>query len=281
MENCEFAKPWYRSDVVLRVENQEFHVHKNTLCLWSPVFDDLIKSRKNVNDIIYLPKKKPKEIYELLLVIYNLHTINSQNIMLLLKLAKEFEIEKVRILCSSFILDMKKPGLKCINFLLLAERYSLEDVKQQCYEMAASFSLKYLKTSEKFRDLSMESKFHITDTILNKVEAFVEEFKKKSCKLLQTVYLTGHEKFVADMQPTVRRPFVYSCRQRTSHTGLRENGKVLTRPYDFQCSLCRSTTENWAMKKEKHFPLNKLMYDVTLMKEMVSLCNLEKDNISS
>ncbi|CAB4023499.1 BTB and MATH domain-containing 36-like [Paramuricea clavata] len=278
MAMCEFAKPWYRSDVILRAEDRKFHVHKNTLGLWSPVFDSLIKARKTANEIIELPKKKAKEIYELLLVIYNLQTVNSQNIISFLKLAKEFEIEKVLYLCSSFLLEIEKPDLKCINFLLLAERYGLEDVKQQCFEIAASFSLSHLKTSEKFEELSMESKFHITEIMLMQEQAFVEDLKKKSFKLLQTVYLTGHEKFVTDMQPTVRRPFVYSCRKRPAHSALKENGRVLPRVYDLECSVCRATTENWARRKEQHYPMNKELYDATLMKEMFTLCHGQKDN---
>lgn len=274
---CEFAKPWYRSDVILQAEDQKFHVHKNTLGLWSSVFDGLIKERKTLNDVIELPRKKAKEIYELLLVIYNLQTVNAQNIMSLLKLAKEFEIEKVLYLCSSFLLEIEKPDLKCINFLLLAERYGLEDVKQQCFEIAASFPLARLKTSEKFEELSMESKFRITEIMLLQEQTYVEELKKKSFKLLQTVYLTGHEKFVTDMQPTLRRPFVYSCRKRPDHTLLKENGRLLPRAYDLECAVCRATTENWARKKEQHYPLNKQMYDATLMKEMFALCHGQND----
>ncbi len=277
MEMCEFAKPWYRSDVILQAEDQKFHVHKNTLGLWSPIFDGLIKARKTANEVIDLPKKKGKEIYELLLVIYNLQTVNSQNIMSLLKLAKEFEIEKVLYLCSSFLLEIEKPDLKCINFLLLAEHYGLEDVKQQCFEIAASFPLNHLKTSEKFGELSMESKFRITEIMLMREQEFVEELKKKSFKLLQTVYLTGHEKFVRDMQPTVRRPFVYSCRKRPAHSVLKESGRVLPRVYDLECAVCRATTENWARRKEQHYPMNKEMYDSMLMKEMFTLCHGKKD----
>ena len=275
---CEFAKPWYRSDVILEAEDRKFHVHKNTLSLWSPVFDNLIKSRKTANEVIDLPKKKGKEIYELLLVIYNLQTVNSQNIMSLLKLAKEFEIEKVLYLCSSFLLEIEKPDLKCINFLLLAERYGLEDVKQQCFEIAASFSLNHLKTSEKFGELSMESKFRITEIMLMREKTLVEELKKKSFKLLQTVYLTGHEKFVTDMQPTVRRAFVYSCRERPTHSVLKENGRILPRVYDLECSVCRATTENWARRKEQHYPTIKQLYDAALMKEMFTLCHDQKEN---
>ena len=278
MEVCEFSKPWYRSDVILQAEDRKFHVHKNTLGLWSPVFDSLIKARKTANEIIELPKKKAKEVYELLLVIYNLQTINSQNIMSLLKLAKEFEIEKVLYLCSSFLLEVEKPDLKCINFLLLAERYGLEDVKQQCFEIAASFSLNRLKTSEKFGELSMESKFRIAEIMLIREQGFVEELKKKSFKLLQTVYLTGHEKFMTDMQPSVRRPFVYSCRKKPSHSALKENGRMLPRAYDLECSVCRATTENWARRKEQHFPMNKELYDAILMKEMFTLCHEQNDD---
>lgn len=277
MEMCEFSQPWYRSDVVLQAERRKFHVHKNTLGLWSPVFDGLIKARKSPDEIIELPKKKAKEVYELLLVIYNLQIVNAQNIMHLLKLAKEFEIEKVLYLCSSFLLGIEKPDLKCINFLLLAERYGLEDVKQQCFEMASTFPLHELKMSEKFNELSMESKFRITENMLMREQAFVKELKKKSFKLLRTVYLTGHEKFVTDMQPNVRRPFVYSCRKRPAHTVLKENGRILPRVYDLECAVCRGTTENWARRKEQHYPRSKDLYDAEFMKEMFSLCYAQSD----
>lgn len=277
----EFCKPWYRSDVILLVEDRKFHVHKNTLVLWSPVFDSLIKARKTVGEVVELPKKKAKEIYELLLVIYNLQTVNSQNIMFLLKLAKEFEIEKVLYLCNTFLLGVEKPDLKCINFLLLAEHYGLDDVKQQCLELATSSSLQHLRTSNKFEELSMESKFNIAEMMILRKEGFIEDLKRKSFKLLQTVYLTGHEKFVSDMQPSIRRPFVYSCRKKSTHSLLKENGKTLPRSYDIACTTCRATTENWARKKEHVCPLNREIYNADLMKEMFNLCQTQNDKVTS
>lgn len=271
----EFRKPWYRSDVILQVEDRKFHVHKNTLVLWSSVFDNLIKARKTMNETIELPKKKAKEVYELLLVIYNLQTVNSQNIMFLLKLAKEFEIEKVLYLCNTFLLSTEKPNLKCINFLLLAERYSLDEVRQQCLELASCLSLHHVQTSNKYDELSTESKLKIAESIVLRQDAFIEDFKKKSFKLLQTVYLTGHERFVGDMQPTTRRPFVYSCRKKSTHSLLKENGKVIPRSYDAGCAICRGTTENWARKKEQVYPLTRELYPSELMKEMFVLCTTQ------
>ena len=64
----DFSEPWKLSDVVLVVEEQRFHVHRNTLAFWSPVFKRTFSSdfKEKNSDEIPLPGKKASEIKELL-----------------------------------------------------------------------------------------------------------------------------------------------------------------------------------------------------------------------
>lgn len=67
-----FSEPWKFSDVFLVVEDRQFHVHRNILALWSPVFEKMFASefQEKRRHEIPLPGKKANEIHELLLMIY-------------------------------------------------------------------------------------------------------------------------------------------------------------------------------------------------------------------
>ena len=90
----DFSKPWQFSDVVLVVEEERFHVHRNILGMWSEVFTTMFTSEfkeKTARDVP-LPGKKSSEIKEMLLVIYptSEKPINQENYLFLLELAKEY-----------------------------------------------------------------------------------------------------------------------------------------------------------------------------------------------
>jgi len=68
----DFSAPWKFSDVVLVVEDQRFHIHRDIRALWSPVFEKMFDSefQEKSKDEFPLPDKKASEINELLLLIY-------------------------------------------------------------------------------------------------------------------------------------------------------------------------------------------------------------------
>ncbi len=69
----DFSAPWNMSDLVLKVENENLHVHRCMLSLWSPVFNRMFTGdfREKDADVITLPGKNVKEIREMLEVIYD------------------------------------------------------------------------------------------------------------------------------------------------------------------------------------------------------------------
>ena len=68
----DFSKPWKSSDIVFLVENKRFHVHRNVLALWSPVFEAMFTSNfsEKKKGEIRLPGKKASSFKTLLLMIY-------------------------------------------------------------------------------------------------------------------------------------------------------------------------------------------------------------------
>lgn len=63
-ESPDFSQPWKFSDVVLVVEEQNFHVHRAILAFWSPVFEKMFTSEfeeKGKNEIP-LPHKKNERV---------------------------------------------------------------------------------------------------------------------------------------------------------------------------------------------------------------------------
>lgn len=72
-EHQNFSSPWDLSDVVLVVEERKFHVHKNALSIWSPVFEKMFTlpfAERNAGEIV-LPGKRREELEILLRLIYS------------------------------------------------------------------------------------------------------------------------------------------------------------------------------------------------------------------
>ena len=70
-----------RNDLVLLVETQEFHVHRDVLCAYSPVFKAMLESdfREKRMEKIPLPGKSVQQILEMLNFIYPFgHEINGR-----------------------------------------------------------------------------------------------------------------------------------------------------------------------------------------------------------
>ena len=67
-----FSEPWEDSDVILVVENEQFHVHRLILSMNSPVFKAMFKSqfKEATAKKIPLPGKKPNEVLDFLIKVY-------------------------------------------------------------------------------------------------------------------------------------------------------------------------------------------------------------------
>ena len=68
-----FSEPWEDSDLILKVENEKFHVHRLILSMNSPVFKAMFKSHifeEATSNEIPLPEKKADEVLDFLKYIY-------------------------------------------------------------------------------------------------------------------------------------------------------------------------------------------------------------------
>ena len=72
-EDQTFLSPWHFSDVVLVVEDTQFHVHKSTLSMWSPVFEAMftLQFLESKAKGIQLPGKRKDEVEDLLRLMYS------------------------------------------------------------------------------------------------------------------------------------------------------------------------------------------------------------------
>ena len=72
-EAMDFSSAWKNSDQILVVEDDEFHVHRCMLSLWSPVFDRMFHShfKEKTSERIELKMKKSCEVREMLKVMYD------------------------------------------------------------------------------------------------------------------------------------------------------------------------------------------------------------------
>ena len=106
-----FSTPWKKSDVVLVVEDTEFHVHRSILTMQSPVFEAMLDGhfKEASQDKIILEGKTPEDMQQFLKLLY-----------------PPSMIEETLI---SFAGEITKNVFK---MLALADEYQARDVADQC-----------------------------------------------------------------------------------------------------------------------------------------------------
>ena len=156
----DFSESWHLSDVVLVVEDKKFHVHKATLSMWSPVFEKMFSSEfkeKSASEIP-LPDKNAAEIKEMLLVIYpTSKPISEDNCYFLLSFGREYQMEQLTERCEKYLLQREKTPHQAIDFLVLANEFSMEDLCKQCVEIAKHISITELRRHEKYALIAPEN----------------------------------------------------------------------------------------------------------------------------
>ena len=135
-----FSRPWKSSDLVLKVEHTDFHVHRAVLMVSSPVFEKMLSSdfkEKSAKEIP-LPGKNPVEIEQLLQCIYPDQDlwIFKGNCLSLLKLSTEYQIDRVKTRCEEYLYywstsDMEEE--EALEVIIFNQTYPLEEkVMQKC-----------------------------------------------------------------------------------------------------------------------------------------------------
>jgi hypothetical protein len=178
----DFTEPWHMSDVVLIVEDKKYHVHKATLSMWSPVFEKMFTAgfmEKNATEIA-LSGKKAKEIKEMLLVIYPMSKlVTEENCYYLLSLAQEYQMEQLTERCEKYLLQREKTPFQAIDFLVIAHLFDMTELGRQCVEIAKHMSLCELRKHDKYSQIEPEVGRHLADRRIEMLEMKVNGLEQK------------------------------------------------------------------------------------------------------
>ena len=155
------------SDVILVVEESEFHVHKVILAMCSPVFERMFTSdfKEKEAQRIPLPEKKSEDIKEMLLVLYPFaKPVTGRNVDFLLSLAQEYQIDKLTARCEEYLLEeVGEDDYFAVARLITAQSYNLEKLELRCIDLAKNLSVEDLKDldEDEGSKLSLENKAKI------------------------------------------------------------------------------------------------------------------------
>ena len=212
-DSLDFSQPWQFSDVVLVVEEDRFHVHRNILGMWSEVFTTMFTSqfKEKTAEEVPLPGKKSAEIKEMLLVIYptSAKPIDKSNYGFLLSLAKEYMMTKLTKKCENFLMyGYQKPYgipkmaplcsfLHCLDLLDIAQNYGLERLTVACTEKAKDLSLTMLRKHEIFRNEKIKFANYraIVEGKIEKLEGRIEKLEVLEGKMRQCKTCSKHAAF--------------------------------------------------------------------------------------
>ena len=186
-ESPDFSQPWKFSDVILVVEEQNFHVHRAILAFWSPVFEKMFTSEfeeKGKNEIP-LPDKKASEFKEFLLHIYpsgKERVITTENCYFLLKLAHEYQMVAIVKRCEDFMVSKvkAKPNDSILADLVIAQTYKLEKLKLASVQRSHSLRLGELKSDKTYEQIEPENLKEIMGGIIERLEKELQESQSVS-----------------------------------------------------------------------------------------------------
>ncbi|CAL1294167.1 unnamed protein product [Larinioides sclopetarius] len=120
------------TDVELKTETKTFPAHKVLLCVRSPVFTTMLSSdmrEKNIN-IILIDDLEDDTVQQLLLFLYTdqLEDLCWDSAMKLYHAGDKYQIERLKVICSSFLVDNLDISSAC-ELLILADTHSDSDLK--------------------------------------------------------------------------------------------------------------------------------------------------------
>ena len=129
-----FYRPWKSSDLILKVADREFHVHRTVLMLCSPVFEAMLslEFKEKSAQKIPLPGKDATEIEQMLQGIYPDQDlwISKENCLFLLKLSTEYQIDRLKTRCEEYLSHWCEDGMnidEAMELIIVSQRYSVEE----------------------------------------------------------------------------------------------------------------------------------------------------------
>ena len=185
----DFSQPWHFSDVVLKVEEERFHVHRSILSMWSPTFSKMFTSgfREKTAEEVPLPGKIASQIREMLLAIYptSAKEIDDENYSFLLDLAREYMIEKLTEKCEDFLIHKlrwprQQHSSQCLDLLVTAQSYNLERLQEECIKNAGNLSRQELNSHSKRHEILLPNYRKLVDGIMERMENKLMELQRSS-----------------------------------------------------------------------------------------------------
>ena len=140
LEKNVFSTPWKKSDVVLVVEDTEFHVHRSILTMQSPVFEAMLDGhfKEASQDKITLEGKTSEDMQQFLKLLYPPSMIEetlisfageiTKNVFKMLTLADEYQARDVADQC---LKETEITGKNAVGILPYAIKYN-KSVHDKC-----------------------------------------------------------------------------------------------------------------------------------------------------
>ena len=180
-EHQRFSRPWKSSDLILQVEDREFHVHRAVLMVCSPVFEAMLSSefKEKSAKKIPLPGKDATEIEQLLQGIYPDEDlwISKENCLFLLKLSTEYQIDRLKTRCKEYLSYWRRDGMnidEAVEVIIVNQNYSVEKwIVERCVDQFVSQTDKkwvQLQKHKRFSELEPASVKHITEERVDYLE---------------------------------------------------------------------------------------------------------------
>ena len=202
----DFSQPWKFSDVILVVDEQNFHVHRAILAFGSPVFERMFKSefKEKWKNEIPLPDKKASEFEEFLLHIYpsgKERAITTENCDFLLKLAHEYQMAAIVERCEDFMVSKvkAKPNDSILEDLVIAQTYKLEKLKLASVQRSHSLRLGELKSDKTYEQIEPENLKKIMEGIIERLERELQESQSVSTtRQMEVERMKRNQKYARD-----------------------------------------------------------------------------------
>ena len=136
----QFSVPWKSSDLVLKVADRKFHVHRAVLILCSPVFETMLSSdfKEKTAKEISLPGKDATEIEQMLQGIYPDQDlfISKKNCLALLKLSTEYQIDRLNTRCQEYLRHWCTEDMtvdEALEVIIVSQRFFVEEwIVERC-----------------------------------------------------------------------------------------------------------------------------------------------------
>ena len=202
----QFSVPWKSSDLVLKVADRKFHVHRAVLILCSPVFETMLSSdfKEKTSKEISLPGKDATEIEQMLRGIYPDQDlfISKENCLALLKLSTEYQIDRLNTRCQEYLshwcrYDNMTPEMtvdEALEVIIVSQRFFVEEwIVERCVD----------KFVEDKKQTWEEMQEHIRYSELE--PDTVKRLTKERVKYLEKMLKIGHKPFDSYKTPTLNK----------------------------------------------------------------------------